>query len=58
MLALHVEPDRLIVRQGDMVQVTCRVECFCPGVVPTWTRSDNATLSEMASVSSFAIGYL
>ena len=46
-----MDPDVISVTVGASVELKCKVDCICPGVIPMWSRSDNAPLSNISVVS-------
>ena len=50
-LRLMVAQDVIRVDEGELFELICRVDCFCPGVVPVWARVDGMPLTEFHFVS-------
>lgn len=50
-LKLLIDPDIVTAQEGMLAELVCMVDCFCPGVVPEWSRADNTPLSDFAVVS-------
>ena len=43
-LKLVVDADVVSVEEGMLGELVCRVDCFCPGVLPEWSRPDSTPL--------------
>ena len=50
-LKLVIDTDIVTVEEGMLGELVCRVDCFCPGVLPEWSRSDNTPLPNNSLVS-------
>lgn len=52
MLKLLVSPDMVTALVGTVAELTCRVDCFCPGVIAVWSRPESIPLSDTSMVKS------
>ena len=50
-----MSPDFVTAPVGAGAELTCRVDCFCPGVIAEWSRSDGAPLSDMSVVNEVLV---
>ncbi len=45
-----MDADIVTVQEGALVELSCQADCFCPEVVPEWSREDDALLPDLAMV--------
>ncbi len=50
-LKLLISPEDIIsVEEGMPAEIVCQLDCFCPGIIPVWSRPGNTPLPQLAMV--------